>query len=86
VALSGGIDSISVACACRRVFPDTELHTFTAGSGPDDPKVRTAGQVAAAIGSEHHVVVTRPRGRCSLCVQIYIIARKDRGSEGRIPP
>ena len=31
VALSGGIDSIGVAFACRKFRPDAELHTFTAG-------------------------------------------------------
>lgn len=57
VALSGGIDSIGVAYACRLANPDAELHTFTAGHGPDDPEMRTASYVAEKIGSVHHNVV-----------------------------
>ena len=35
VALSGGIDSIGVAFACRKFRPEAELHTFTAGVDRD---------------------------------------------------
>ena len=61
VALSGGIDSISVAFACRRANPDAILHTFTAGSGPDDPEVQTAALVSSRLGAQHHVVTVTPR-------------------------
>lgn len=61
VALSGGIDSIGVACACRQANPDAELHTFTAGHGPDDPEMQTASFVAEKIGSIHHNVIVTPQ-------------------------
>lgn len=60
VALSGGIDSIGVAYACRQANPDAELHTFTAGHGPDDPEVKTASFVAEKIGSIHHNIFVTP--------------------------
>jgi len=56
VALSGGIDSIGVAFACRKAIPDAPLHTFTAGSGPDDPEVQTAALVSGRLGAHHHIV------------------------------
>lgn len=57
VALSGGVDSIGVAFACRRhLGADAPLHTFTAGSGPEDPEVRTAALVSEQLGAEHHVI------------------------------
>jgi asparagine synthase (glutamine-hydrolysing) len=58
IALSGGIDSISVACILRRLYPEREIHTFTAGNGPDDPEIITASQVAQHIKSIHHEVFT----------------------------
>jgi asparagine synthase (glutamine-hydrolysing) len=60
VALSGGIDSIAVACLVRELYPDRPLHTFTASNGPDDPEGVTAGRVAAALGATHHDVPTPP--------------------------
>jgi len=51
VALSGGIDSIGVACASRQLLPHGEIHTFTAGSGPDDPEIMRAEFVAGRIGA-----------------------------------
>lgn len=61
VALSGGIDSISVACACRQINPTATIHTFTAGSGADDPEIRTAELVADRIGASQHSVIVRPQ-------------------------
>jgi asparagine synthase (glutamine-hydrolysing) len=58
IALSGGIDSIAVACLVRELFPERDLHTFTAGNGPDDPELVTARRVAQKIGSRHHDVIT----------------------------
>jgi asparagine synthase (glutamine-hydrolysing) len=58
VALSGGIDSIAVACVLRELFPDRRIDTFTASNGPDDPESITAGQVAERIGSIHHSLIT----------------------------
>jgi asparagine synthase (glutamine-hydrolysing) len=56
IALSGGIDSIGVACACQQANPDAQLVTFTAGSSADDPEVQIAQFVAEKLGSEHHSV------------------------------
>lgn len=59
VALSGGIDSIGVAYACRRSVPGAPLTAFTAGHGPEDPEIRTAALVAERLGAEHcSVIVT----------------------------
>ena len=60
VALSGGIDSIGVACATRQLLPSSEIHTFTAGSGPDDAEIMRAGFVAARIGATQHDVPITP--------------------------
>jgi asparagine synthase (glutamine-hydrolysing) len=60
LTLSGGIDSIGMACLCRRLYPDRTIHTFTAGSGPEDFEITTAAQVARHIRSEHHEVITPP--------------------------
>ncbi len=60
IALSGGIDSMAVACACRRLFPDADIHTFTAFHGEDDPERLRAARVAAFIRSTHHEVPTPP--------------------------
>jgi asparagine synthase (glutamine-hydrolysing) len=61
IALSGGIDSIGVAYACRQLNPDAELHTFTAGHGPTDPEMQTAKFVAQKIGAIHHEIVVAPQ-------------------------
>lgn len=60
IALSGGIDSMAVACACRRLFPQAEIHTFTAYHGEEDPERVRAARVAAFIRSAHHEVATPP--------------------------
>ena len=60
VALSGGIDSISVACHLRDMFPDREIHTFSAGYGDSDPEMTTASKVARQIEAVHHPVQTPP--------------------------
>jgi asparagine synthase (glutamine-hydrolysing) len=60
IALSGGVDSMAVACACRRLCPDAEIHTFTAFNGADDPERLRAGRVAEFIKSRHHEVETPP--------------------------
>jgi len=61
VALSGGIDSIGVAFACRKFRSDAELHTFTAGVSADDPEVRTAELVSQRLGAIHHPVYVTPQ-------------------------
>ncbi len=57
IALSGGIDSVGVAYACRQCAPDAELTGFTAGYGADDPEVRTAALVMERINGRHEPVV-----------------------------
>ena len=61
LALSGGIDSMGLACACRRLRPDAEIHTFTAGHGPDDPEILAAAFVSEKIGAVHHKVIVTPQ-------------------------
>lgn len=57
ISLSGGIDSMSVAFACRECAPHAELVGFTAGNGRDDPEIRTASIVMERLGGHHEPVV-----------------------------
>ena len=57
IALSGGIDSVGVAYACRHCAPEAELVGFTAGYGADDPEVRTAAVVMERLNGRHEPVV-----------------------------
>jgi asparagine synthase (glutamine-hydrolysing) len=60
VALSGGIDSIAIAYACRSLRPDAVVHAFTAGSGPADTEMLTAAYVAEQVGATHYPVILPP--------------------------
>jgi asparagine synthase (glutamine-hydrolysing) len=62
ISLSGGIDSMSVAYACRLCAPDAELVGFTAGNGADDPEISTAAIVMERLRGRHVpvVVTTEP--------------------------
>jgi len=60
IALSGGIDSIGVACICCTLYPEREIHTFTAGCGEDDSDLHTASKVAQAMNTIHHEIMTPP--------------------------
>ena len=62
ISLSGGIDSMSVAYACRQCAPDAELVGFTAGNGADDPEISTASIVMERLRGRHVpvVVTTEP--------------------------
>jgi len=60
IALSGGIDSIAVAAICRKLYPDREIQTFTAGYGADDMEVTIAERVSKLIRSRHVLVETPP--------------------------
>ncbi|KJS32215.1 MAG: hypothetical protein VR64_08980 [Desulfatitalea sp. BRH_c12] len=60
IALSGGIDSIGIAFICRHLFPDSEIHTFTAGSDTQDEELVVAERVSRSIRSIHHAVITLP--------------------------
>jgi asparagine synthase (glutamine-hydrolysing) len=57
ISLSGGIDSMSVAFACRECAPNAELVGFTAGSGDDDPEIRNAALVMERLGGRHVPVI-----------------------------
>jgi asparagine synthase (glutamine-hydrolysing) len=57
ISLSGGIDSMSVAFACRDCAPQAELAGFTAGYGEDDPEIRTAALVMERLGGRHVPVI-----------------------------
>ena len=60
IALSGGIDSIGIAFICRGLFPDAQIHTFTAGYGDNSHDVKIAEKVANLIRSQHHKIETPP--------------------------
>ncbi|HEX7060703.1 MAG TPA: asparagine synthase-related protein [Woeseiaceae bacterium] len=62
VAVSGGIDSLSIAFAARQGAPDAELVGFTAGHGPDDPEIATAARAMQKLGGQHVPVVVTAEG------------------------
>ncbi len=60
VSLSGGLDSAVMAAGARHVVGDKELHTFTAGYGPDDRELVNAETVARVLGTTHHPLILSP--------------------------
>jgi asparagine synthase (glutamine-hydrolysing) len=66
ISLSGGVDSALVAAGARGVAEDREIHTFSAGYGPDDHDLSNAAGVARALGTRHHAVVLDPQDLGSL--------------------
>jgi asparagine synthase (glutamine-hydrolysing) len=60
ISLSGGLDSAIMAAGARHVAPDKEIHTFTAGYGPDDKEVVNAAEVARELGTHHHPLILDP--------------------------
>ena len=60
ISLSGGLDSAVMAAGARHVAPDKEIHTFSAGYGPDDKELVNAARVAAELGTHHHPLVLTP--------------------------
>jgi len=60
ISLSGGLDSAVMAAGARHVMGDKELHTFSAGYGPDDRELVNAGMVARVLGTTHHPLVLSP--------------------------
>ena len=66
VSLGGGLDSALVAAGARAVAEDREIHTFSAGCGPDDHELSNAAQLARALGARHHAVVLDPQDLASL--------------------
>jgi asparagine synthase (glutamine-hydrolysing) len=60
ISLSGGLDSAVMAAGARHVAPEKELHTFSAGYGPDDKELVNAAEVARVLGTQHHPLVLDP--------------------------
>jgi asparagine synthase (glutamine-hydrolysing) len=60
VSLSGGVDSTCIAAALRQQKPNEEIHTFTAGSGPEDEDMHYAAKIADMLGTQHHEVIVGP--------------------------
>ncbi|HEV8176307.1 MAG TPA: asparagine synthase-related protein, partial [Gemmatimonadales bacterium] len=60
ISLSGGLDSAVMAAGVRHVAGDREVHTFTAGYGPDDRELVNAARVATVLGTQHHTTVLEP--------------------------
>jgi asparagine synthase (glutamine-hydrolysing) len=61
VSLSGGLDSALVGAGARDVAEDREIHTFSAGYGPDDHDLVNAARLARTLGTRHHAVVLDPQ-------------------------
>lgn len=60
ISLSGGLDSAVMAAGARHVSPDKEIHTFSAGYGPDDKELINAARVAQELGTLHHPLILDP--------------------------
>jgi asparagine synthase (glutamine-hydrolysing) len=60
ISLSGGLDSAVMAAGARHVARDKEIHTFSAGYGPEDKELVNAARVAAELGTHHHPLVLDP--------------------------
>jgi asparagine synthase (glutamine-hydrolysing) len=60
ISLSGGLDSAVMAAGARHVAPHKEIHTFSAGYGPEDKELVNAARVAATLGTQHHPLVLDP--------------------------
>ena len=60
VSLSGGLDSAVMAAGARLVADGREVHTFSAGYGPDDRELINAEMVARVLGTTHHPLVLSP--------------------------
>jgi asparagine synthase (glutamine-hydrolysing) len=60
ISLSGGLDSAVVAAGVQQVAGAREVHTFSAGYGPDDHELMNAAMVAKELGTRHHPLVLQP--------------------------
>jgi asparagine synthase (glutamine-hydrolysing) len=60
ISLSGGLDSAVMAAGARHVAGGKEIHTFSAGYGPDDKELVNAERVARELGTHHHPLVLAP--------------------------
>ncbi len=57
IALSGGIDSIAIVAAARKLCPDREILTFSAGDRKNDPELEWAARVAQTYNTAHTALV-----------------------------
>jgi asparagine synthase (glutamine-hydrolysing) len=53
LALSGGLDSVSVLAIARHVRPDLPITTYTVGHSHEDPEIVRAREAAAHFSTEH---------------------------------
>ncbi len=60
ISLSGGLDSAVMAAGVRHVAPEKEIHTFSAGYGPDDKELINAARVAQELETHHHPLILDP--------------------------
>ncbi len=60
ISLSGGLDSAVMAAGACHVAGDREIHTFSAGYGPEDKELVNAARVARELGTRHHPLVLSP--------------------------
>jgi asparagine synthase (glutamine-hydrolysing) len=60
ISLSGGLDSAVMAAGACHVANGKEIHTFSAGYGPDDRELVNAARVARELGTQHHPLVLSP--------------------------
>ena len=67
VSLSGGLDSAVVAAGARRVVGDREVHTFSAGYGPDDRELVNAAIVARDARDESTIPSCSTPRICPAC-------------------
>ena len=51
----------------HQVAGDKPLHTFTAGYGPENPKMIGAGEVARHFGTIHHEILMPPEQLVDIC-------------------
>lgn len=60
ISLSGGLDSAVMAAGACHVAPGKEIHTFSAGYGPDDKELVNSERVARELGTQHHPLILDP--------------------------
>lgn len=59
IALSGGVDSVALVAAARRVAPEKEIHTFTVGINATDNDQVEAKKVAEQFKTIHHPIIIK---------------------------
>ena len=81
ISLSGGLDSAVMAAGARHVAPNKEIHTFSAGYGPDDKELVNAAEVARELGTVHHPLVLDPDELPALLPQMLWLMEEPIGRE-----